>query len=483
MKCKSCNASIPEGSLTCPGCGKSIDELKSLGLIEETSENMSIKSEERTTDNSSQAESPTSNEGSNITKVDADGIKSPGDKPKTKNNNFLLPIIVLILVTIGAGVAYLWYSSSKPKFVFESLIKATYESAKEYIKTDIDSSSTTFSLKAKIDAKESNELYDLINKFDLNGTVTIDYKNSTMNIDFDSNYDKDELFKTNMFYKEDRAYILLEGLFDKYISTEIEKINFENTSSEDVQYATTSILDALNKSLKDGYFTKDKEDGLTKTTLNLNNKVVKEISISVLEQLKEDDKFLASISNLYGETGKDEIKKVLENALQNVEKMDGSEKDVAKLSIFTVKNSTEVKKIEFTVEGSDDHILINVDNGKYDIELVSKETGTIKFTIDNSSKDKFIFIYEVADTKFEVEMNYSVKYNEKVVEPDVSNSVAYDKLTENDMKEIEENMSKNKGLTKLIEDIQKVTELLGFGSDGYDDYDYDYNFDDENYNW
>ena len=68
-------------------------------------------------------------------------------------------------------------------------------------------------------------------------------------------------------------------------------------------------------------------------------------------------------------------------------------------------------------------------------------------------------------------MTGNMEYNAKIEEPNLSNSVRYENLTEEEVNSITTKILENKNLNQFITDIQEI--ILGYSDT---DYDYDYEF-------
>ena len=77
---------------------------------------------------------------------------------------------------------------------------------------------------------------------------------------------------------------------------------------------------------------------------------------------------------------------------------------------------------------------------------------------DNDTTTETIIFDMMGMLSFDLVLRYSVKYDVDMDKVDVSNYINASELTESDINTIEEKLSNNEGITKLLQAIQNMAE-------------------------
>lgn len=517
MKCKNCNVLIPEESSSCPSCGKSLMELASEGLIENMDVKQDTISEEtftmtyeegnhvETFDNSAlesvetlehpeeknigtfqnnnqvvegQVTGATSKEEVSTSELGSIETFDLGNNAsKVKKKKSIVPLIgVLAAIVLFLGAGFLVYLKFKPKLAFKSVIDQSLKQFEKSIGFDYDTMKMNFDVALNVSGKEDEaELLSMINKLGLSGVVENDYKNNKSFVKLNTTYDKEELLYADVFFDKNEAFIKLNNLYDKYIKYDFEGLELEKPLTEDYNVITETVVKELEKNLKLEYFKKSNNGEYAKYTLELTNKQADEVARNIVTDLKDEDKFMTSLANVTKED-KDELVKSFEELLKEEDDMSDADKVAFTISLYADKKTNEVKRIE--VDEEKDKIEIEIENENSVLFKITTENETLSYRITTSKdgdKDKLVLSISYGDYSIEVILTYSVKYNEKITEPDVSRSVDYNSLTEEDSNKILENLMKNNGVSKILEETglsSLFTGTLGYG-------DYEYGYDDD----
>lgn len=219
-----------------------------------------------------------------------------------------------------------------------------------------------------------------------------------------------------------------------------------------------SIKTALNESLKEEYFTKSwtKVNGksVNKVELLLDDKNIKIINEDIINNLKNNNKFISSFSRIINKE-ETEVKKLLD---KEVEKVNNNEYLDTKISLYT--NIT--KFVMFEVNNEKVKITINSDNNGFVYEIVDKENnntynGTFKIDI----KDDNITYSNITKDDSSLEINFSgtIKHNTKIEKKNVSNNILLEEITDREYKEILSKIFNNKAFKRISEDISKNTNI------------------------
>jgi len=415
-------------------------------------------------------------------------INNVSKEQKQPNKKLLIGLFIGIVAIVVALITCTVLLAS-PKKVFTTAIDKMFASADEIKGKDIKTVSGSYSLDVNLKDEDNNlgidsEIIDLINDIDFELNYGFDYENEIINFDLDSNYKNNELLNVDLIAKDDKAYILLEDIFDKYLSTDIDGLKeiFENKDlMDDTNKIITEIEKALKDALKDDYFQSKNEtiklDGkdvkVTKNILVLNDKNLEKIVKDIAKTLNNDNfvKSLAKLTNQETKTIKDTLKDVEDNEF-------GSFDEKIYISIYTKGMMKDAVGFEIKVEDNKLTVLEDTKNNfKYTFNMDGEKiTGTAKIVEkDNTINMDMTTKYEGIEIVLKI--STSTKYNEKIKDVNIKNSVDIEELTVEDENEITSNLSKNEALADLIETISTI-----FGSTQSEyEYDYDYSYDDSDY--
>lgn len=372
------------------------------------------------------------------------------------------PIIIVILVIVALAVlAFLggkYYLSSK------NSIKIFIDTSLNKLENNIAGSSTTsgdltININGDTTSKEG-KIFKILNNLDLNITYGIDTKENMTDVNIKSNYYSDELVDANIYIEDGNIYLYLNELYSRYIKYNHKKDNSSSNkaSNEDYKIVVGSIKTALNESLKEEYFTKSwtKVNGksVNKVELLLDDKNIKIINEDIINNLKNNNKFISSFSRIINKE-ETEVKKLLD---KEVEKVNNNEYLDTKISLYT--NIT--KFVMFEVNNEKVKITINSDNNGFVYEIVDKENnntynGTFKIDI----KDDNITYSNIIKDDSSLEINFSgtIKHNTKIEKKNVSNNILLEEITDREYKEILSKIFNNKAFKRISEDISKNTNI------------------------
>lgn len=368
---------------------------------------------------------------------------------RNKKSFFWLGAVVLVIALLVGVAFYVYTKTTSGSNVFKSTINELFEGI---MKNPTGKKSTSMNLSFNI-ATNNKDAYqdaiDIINKMNIKTDLQIDYDNFDINEKLIINYDNKSLLDTNLYLKDQNLYILLNNVFDKYIKINIGEQEEISELKNNINIILESLKKAFVNSLKDEYFNVETENDLKKTTLVMNEKVLYEISISVLTNLSKDNKFIDTISKLT-EGSVDEIKNSIKNSIETIKEdkeLSSDSTDEATISIYT--NGSRVVKI--LIDSPNNKLNIYQNNNNYYIEY--KEDNKVIFTIDvKVDNDNYTIIYNDTNSDVRLTINASVTTKEinKIDDADVTNNVLYEELTEEDKNAILDKLSKNETILKLM---------------------------------
>lgn len=497
MKCLKCNSSITENQLNCPGCGTSIEELKQNNLLLLEDENK----EEAFKDSDAVKEAETKSE--HIDEVNSQEPIQTVDYTKTTKSKTPLLIVVFVLVFLVLLLGVSYFVTKSPKSIFTHSINNLYKNVEKNLKENAKTLSTNFEVKLNVDGNEENkELTDIVNNISLKGNVNVDYINKLFLVNFNSTYDNDKLLDAEIQYQKGNAYILLNDVFDKYITVDsMNEIDnyFETVQiTEDHKILVTEVKKALTNSLESKFFETSKveleingkKENVTKNTLKLTKENISELSKKFLETLKNDDKFLNSYAKI-NNTDEDAVKDSLEKAIDDINDEDLGQ-STGEISLYTKGLFNKLIKVEMLISEGNDSLELSLtknDDNNYVAKLVTmdKEEYLLNINVQKEGNSLNLKLSTNVDNQsILLDIKYGYEYDKEVTLKDTSDSVNVNELTEEQATQIMNKLSQNAGIQKIIQAISKIESDYGdiesdFDNSSYDDTfddteDYDFNF-------
>lgn len=366
------------------------------------------------------------------------------------------PIIIVILVIVALAV--LAFFGGKYYLSSKNSIKIFIDTSLNKLENNIAGSGTTsgdltININGDTTSKEG-KIFKILNNLDLNITYDIDTKENITDVNIKTNYYSDELVDANIYIEDGNIYLYLNELYSKYIKYNYKKDNSNSNkiSNEDYKIIVSSIRTALNESLKEEYFTKSwtKVNGksVNKVELLLDDKNIKIINENIINNLKNNNKFISSFRRI---TNKEEteVKKLLDN---EVEKINNNKYLDTKISLYTsitkfVMLEVSNKNVQATINSNDNGFVYKV----ADKENNNTYNGTFKIDI----KDDNITYSNITKDDSSLEMNFSgtIKHNTKIEKKNVSNNILLEDITDREYKEILSKIFNNKAFKRISEDI------------------------------
>ena len=366
------------------------------------------------------------------------------------------PIIIVILVIVALAV--LAFFGGKYYLSSKNSIKIFIDTSLNKLENNIAGSGTTsgdltININGDTTSKEG-KIFKILNNLDLNIIYDIDTKENITDVNIKTNYYSDELVDANIYIEDGNIYLYLNELYSKYIKYNYKKDNSNSNkiSNEDYKIIVSSIRTALNESLKEEYFTKSwtKVNGksVNKVELLLDDKNIKIINENIINNLKNNNKFISSFRRI---TNKEEteVKKLLDN---EVEKINNNKYLDTKISLYTsitkfVMLEVSNKNVQATINSNDKGFVYKV----ADKENNNTYNGTFKIDI----KDDNITYSNITKDDSSLEMNFSgtIKHNTKIEKKNVSNNILLEDITDREYKEILSKIFNNKAFKRISEDI------------------------------
>lgn len=366
------------------------------------------------------------------------------------------PIIIVILVIVALAV--LAFFGGKYYLSSKNSIKIFIDTSLNKLENNIAGSGTTsgdltININGDTTSKEG-KIFKILNNLDLNIIYDIDTKENITDVNIKTNYYSDELVDANIYIEDGNIYLYLNELYSKYIKYNYKKDNSNSNkiSNDDYKIIVSSIRTALNESLKEEYFTKSwtKVNGksVNKVELLLDDKNIKIINENIINNLKNNNKFISSFRRI---TNKEEteVKKLLDN---EVEKINNNKYLDTKISLYTsitkfVMLEVSNKNVQATINSNDNGFVYKV----ADKENNNTYNGTFKIDI----KDDNITYSNITKDDSSLEINFSgtIKHNTKIEKKNVSNNILLEDITDREYKEILSKIFNNKAFKRISEDI------------------------------
>lgn len=372
-----------------------------------------------------------------------------------KKNNGLIIIIVLLLAICGGFLGYKYGKSSiTPRTKFIKAMNNYLEKNESLIDTtkllkDGYTITTTNDLKV---TSGSEEIFS--GKFNTNNIYdgTKQYTEITFGDGSDS-------LKGIMYLKDNKAYVKLNDIFDKFYYMDID------TNTSDYNEAYNEIKESITKVVKE-YFTEDKvvltkEDGTDKINVSLTGKDGASLILKFYEEIKDNDKILGLLTS--EDTSLDEVKSNLKEDIDTLKDDMESYSDEVVISYNMYLNKNTLVKQELTLE---DIVLTITGEESGNITLTSagatilngtysKENLTLKITADmanaeininrqNIKEDKISGDYKIdvkliaGGSTINITLNTNIKFDKSANIPniDLSTSKSFEEMTDSEQEEI-----------------------------------------------
>ena len=371
-----------------------------------------------------------------------------------KKNNVLIIIIILLLAICGGVLGYIYGKKSitpKAKFVkvmSNYLEKNNIEDLEELF-DGVYSVNTTNDFKISADNKEV-----ISGKLNINNI----HKDNEQYTEISLGDGSDSL-KGNVYLKDNKAYVKLNDVFDKYYY-----MNMESDSTDYVdafKELKKSIVKVVNEYFTDDKFTLTKDSNNDKISISLTGKDGATLVLKFYEEIKNNDKIFGLFTD--EDTSLDEVKAELKEDIDNLKEEIDSYSDEVVISYDIYLNKNKLVKQEITFE---DITLTITGEDSGDISLISGSTtivsGTyskdnlnLKISTDminaelsinrqNITEDKISGDYKTTikltsgRSTIDVTINTNVKYDKSASIPniDLSTAKSFDEITDNELEEI-----------------------------------------------
>ena len=419
---------------------------------------------------------------------DANSQTINSDTSASNNNDFMIKkdkriwpivLIVVLLLVVGLGCSY-YFVVMSPKNIFSKTIDIMYTKLDNNLKSYKNVySSKDFSI------SEGNILFTLNEpKINLNidyyGAENIKEKKAYLEANVKSN-DKD-IISATVYNEKDMIYLLSKDLYSKVVGI---KLNENDLSSiyersdvdiDDIRYILTLVKDTIKNNINYNKIEKSlkTDSGLYfEAIYNFDKEEQKNLFDAIRKALIEDEKVPGILSKISGqEVTKDDLKNILSSSTTEDERSDMKiilHSDIISGSISYFEMSNEDGKATIESKDEETNIFIKDLANKEDIMSVKIDKNSVSGTLYGTDTDvsgnkttmKIVFSIKnnkISDKKSEISSSFSI-YNGDSTDPmatvaltskidldakpkefDKSNVVMFDKLTEEDMMQIQTNL-------------------------------------------
>ncbi len=374
---------------------------------------------------------------------------------ESKKKNNVLIIVIIVLLAIGVGVLGFIYGkkSITPKAKFVKVMSNYLE--KNNIEDLEELFDGGYSVNTTNDFKISADNEEVISgKLNINNI----HKDNEQYTEISLGDGSDSL-KGNVYLKDNKAYVKLNDVFDKYYY-----MNMESDSTDYVdafKELKKSIVKVVNEYFTDDKFTLTKDNNNDKISISLTGKDGATLVLKFYEEIKNNDKILGLFTD--EDTSLDEVKSGLKEDIDNLkEEMDSySDEVVISYDIYLNKNKLVKQELTFeditltiTGEESGDITLISgsttIVSGTYSKDNLNLKISTdmvnAEFSINrqNITEDKISGDYKTTikltsgGSTIDVTINTNVKYDKSASIPniDLSTAKSFDEITDNELEEI-----------------------------------------------
>lgn len=371
-----------------------------------------------------------------------------------KKNNVLIIGIVVLLAICGGVLGYLYGKKSitpKTKFVkvmSNYLEKNNIEDLEELFKGNF-TVNTTNDFKVNVDSEGL-----VSGKLNINNI----HKDNEQYTEISLGDGSDSL-KGNVYLKDNKAYVKLNDVFDKYYY-----MNMESDSTDYVdafKELKKSIVKVIKEYFTDDKFTLTKDSNNDKISISLTGKDGVTLVLKFYEEIKNNDKILGLFTD--DDTSLDEVKAGLKEDIDNLkEEMDSySDEVVISYDIYLNKNKLVKQELTFeditltiTGEESGDITLISagttIISGTYNKDNLNLKINTdminaeLSINRQNITEDKISGDYKTTikltsgGSTINVTINTNVKYDKSASIPniDLSTAKSFEEITDNELEEI-----------------------------------------------
>lgn len=385
-----------------------------------------------------------------------------------KGLKWFIIITIILLLLGGSSIFYYFKIYNNPMLVVGNIFKDFKEEFKFQEINDIN----TFKFSGELDVELGFEDKELQSIADIINNVKLQYILSSDGTDYSAlelftKYKNEKLLNAKMVLdmKETLGYLYLEDLYDKYLHFDLEET--DDTLQLDVNYdvITNGVFEALSKAINEDDFerSQDKTDingSIEKVYCNslvINRGNYHRIMKTFITELRNNSDFINEVNKLNKEVDfKEEFNTMLEDIDKEIFE------DVIKIKFYTKRSlKQELLKIEMVETSENDSATLSITSTSDDeVTIDIFDSNDNKMTMDikvNSDTNFLINVnFEMDEDYVKLHLNCSFQELDKLEKINTKPSVDANKLTEADQNKIMTNLSENKTLINLINDVMTI---------------------------
>jgi hypothetical protein len=280
-----------------------------------------------------------------------------------------------------------------------------------------------------------------------------------------------------MFTENNKSYIKLNDVYDKYLLTETE----DALETKDLMTIVDGYMLAFEESLKEEYFTKEEktikinnEDvKVNASTLKIDSTNISTLVTDIFTKLKSNNEFMTAYAKLQDIT-KEEAIKEMDDSISSLSDTSTWTEEMKKslnyqITVYTkgllntpVGVGITSDKITYTMYFTEENIIVYQ-------TMEGKETKVLDVSLNGNKYNVNMYVGEEVLSFI---VGYSVEENPTFTKPDTSNSVKMEELTQEDTMNITMALMGSEGMQSLTSDfaaelqmLQMLLPSMGIGGD------------------
>lgn len=389
---------------------------------------------------------------------------------KQKKKSFVQIMIIIIIVLILGCLAVCGYFILTKKSSSKSIFMEGLNKVANFNSISNNNIALSESIKLNINSSDSNisEYAKIINNMDL----VIDYKKNDSEKAIDGilkvNYKGDNAINVGGYIRENDLYLSLDGLYDKYINIPSDENIYEEISNVNYDIIKKSVINAMDKSLKEEYFKKSKETiivnnkgkDVTSHKLVIDSKNRKAVVTDYTNALVSDEEFINYIATVSKRTSA-EVKKELIDSLKSVDETTND--SIVEISIYTSGLKNDFEGFSINLKSSNEYSIsvLKIDSENYDL-IVNYNgvsfTGKINYVEKNKERKANIKL-NFGTTDVELNINIIELDDNTVKKINKTESVSTSDFISNSIEDVASKAQSNAALTELINDIRSIISV------------------------
>lgn len=340
----------------------------------------------------------------------------------------LIPIILIVLILI-AGVAYLKLNST-PEKIFKNLISTTFkifESSEEQNTTMKGTMNLTANVKS--DNEEMEAINMMLDGASIGLNMEVDTTNMIVNENLNITYNNESLLNVMVLLQDEKGYVYLPDWLDKYLQIPEDELEYSELVAYSEKIATldqNKLMEAIKEELIAEILSQElmqenttlvldgQETKVTASTLRLKDEQLSTFVSDYLSNLNKNEKFQAALGEY-----KEDIQKIINEMLQDM----GVAKDEE--FIFTIYTKgflnefvgVSAKVIDTSYEETVGLNILKHNNGKYEFVAYNEYDETreeiLKLVIEDKKESKnkgtATITVSVGGEKFIIVYNYEIQ--------------------------------------------------------------------------